>query len=64
MIRIVVRISYMGHVVHGGAPAASVDFKTFDVALPEVEKFLRGTASETYVARDVVGIELLEDKQS
>lgn len=47
----------------GGAPRADVRHRTFDVELPEIEKWLSEPGEDhlLYMTRSFVGIEILPD---
>jgi len=62
MIRVIVRTVNCANAAHVGGPI-DTDYKTFDVDLPELKKFLQEPTLNgwTYHAREVVGVELLED---
>lgn len=59
MIRIIVRTVNSNHVIHAGAPAPELRFKTFDVELPDLELHLKGASPDSYEYREVIGIEVL-----
>lgn len=58
MIRVIVRETDYQAAAHVEGMAASVSFKTFDVDLPELERYLTKLPS-TWLERQFVGIELL-----
>lgn len=58
MIRILVRVENAGMAANVGSSVEST-YKSFDVDIPEMEKYLRA-ASENYCNASVVGVELLE----
>ena len=58
MIRILVRVDDAGMAANVGG-SVETKHKTFDVELPEFEKYLR-ESSGTYSHANVVGVELLQ----
>lgn len=59
MLRIIVRNQHFGAVVHMEGAIAETSLKTFDVELPEIEKYLK--VAEKWTSREVIGIEILGD---
>ena len=57
MLRVIVRTDNAGMAANVGG-SVEVIYKTFDVDLPELEKYL-GESQGTYGHRQVVGVELL-----
>lgn len=55
MLRFVVRTDNCAHVVHGGASAAEVTLRSFEIDAPELEVFLREKLD--FVSRTLVGVE-------
>lgn len=60
MIRILVRSDYAGMAVNV-VGSVHTEHKTFDVEIPELEKYLR-ESNGTYSHANVIGVELLEVK--
>lgn len=58
-IRIIVRQADEGAAMHVGGPV-NVSHRTFDLALPELEQYLRADGQPDYIRREVIGVELLE----
>ena len=58
-IRIIVREADVGAAMHVGGPVRSI-LKTFDVELPDLERYLRAEGQPDYVHREVMGVELLD----
>lgn len=58
MLRIICKQVSIGEAVHVNGGQTYVDFITFDVSIPEVEKYLRET--QQWATRTVVGVEILE----
>lgn len=63
MLRIIIRCEDSGAVVYGGVKNSLVQYRTFDVELPEVEKFLTVNPN-TYETRQVDGVELLAPEEA
>lgn len=61
MIRLIFVETDAGPMLHGGAPAATVMHKSFDLDLDVVETWLKEPAG-TYITRSFVGIEILPNK--
>lgn len=61
MLRIIIRIDDAGMAVNVGG-AVHTAYKTFDVDLPEVEKFLTANIG-SYAQAQVTGVEAIEPKQ-
>lgn len=59
VIRIICRSTDDTAMVHTGAPL-DVEWKTFDVSIPELERWLAGVKGREY--RSVAGVELLHDQ--
>ncbi|MGE5523423.1 MAG: hypothetical protein ACM3SS_06900 [Rhodospirillaceae bacterium] len=61
MIRLVVRTCDAGMAANVGGEVC-VEYKTFDVDVPELEAFLREVG--TYSFKNIVGAELLDAKEA
>jgi len=57
MIRIVVKNQYLGP----EGQSMGSDYKTFDVSLPEVEKYLTDKPDSPYASNWVSGIEIIKE---
>jgi len=58
MIRLIIRSVNVCDAAHAGGPA-DVEYTTFDVDLPEVEKYLRDVRFlNSYESRVIIGAEL------
>ena len=60
MIRILCRVAYRGAAAHVGGPV-DLEYKTFDVELPEVEKWLT-TNIDSYSTKEAFGIEIVSEQ--
>jgi len=58
MLRIIIRSQHLGAAAHIPDAKAETDFRTFDVSLPEIEKYLR--PDQKWTSREIIGVEILE----
>lgn len=61
MIRLIIEVSNFGAAANLGGPV-DVGYKTFDVDLPDVERFLKNNTS-TYSSATLKGIEIIGREQ-
>ena len=61
MIRVIVRSADRGAAANVGGPV-DVEYRTFDIEVPELESFLHQPKKEnwTYTFREVIGVEVAE----
>lgn len=59
MIRLIIRTQSAGMAANVAGAKAEIDFKTFDVEIPEVESYLREAEKWDYTNRQIIGVELL-----
>ncbi len=59
MLRIIIRTEHNGAACHVQGAVSEHEFKTFDIDLPEIEKYLREFEKRpnSYSTREVIGIE-------
>jgi hypothetical protein len=62
MLRLIIKCTDQGFACNIGGPGTvpDISMKTFDVDLPEVEKFLRPGKAYPFVMREVIGVEVID----